>query len=84
MRLKFMISEKTNLFSWSRVSSECLIICSCRKLAQQMAKMSEEQRAELVRARQAVALQVRLNFVPHFCLRDLPVRKLVLPLHQEL
>merc|ERR1712192_264459 len=28
-----------------------------RKLAQQMAKMSEEQRAELVRARKAVALQ---------------------------
>ena len=32
-----------------------------RKLAQQMAKMSEEQRAELVRARKAVALQVFLN-----------------------
>ena len=31
-----------------------------RKLAQQMAKMSEEQRAELVRARKAVALQVFL------------------------
>ena len=33
-----------------------------RKLAQQMAKMSEEQRAELVRARKAVALQVFLIF----------------------
>ena len=31
-----------------------------RKLAQQMAKMSEERRAEMVRARKAVALQVFL------------------------
>ena len=36
--------------------------CPCRKLAQQMAKMSEEQRAELVRARKAVALQVGILY----------------------
>ena len=39
-----------------------IVIFNNRKLAQQMAKMSEEQRAELVRARKAVALQEFLIF----------------------
>ena len=69
-----------------------------RKLAQQMAKMSEEQRAELVRARKAVALQV-FNFLQETFgsseehqrkktrldyKRIQTTRKLALPLHQEL
>ena len=46
----------------SKYLSNMDIHCPCRKLAQQMAKMSEEQRAELVRARKAVALQVGILY----------------------